>query len=110
MPDSAEYTIVFADLVGYTALTEAHGDRQGADVALRFFELAKAALVGSARIVKTLGDGVMIVASDVADALSTADQLSAAVEAEPKFPALRIGVHRGVGARKTRISLAGPST
>lgn len=95
MPDSAEYAIVFADLAGYTALTEAHGDQQGAQVALRFFELAKAALIGGARIVKTLGDGVMIVASDTADALSTANQLSGAVDAEPKFPALRIGVHRG---------------
>ena len=31
--------VVFADLAGYTALTEAHGDDGAADVALRFFDL-----------------------------------------------------------------------
>ena len=63
-PGGREGAVVFADLAGYTALTEAHGDDGAADVALRFFDLAASLLPGDARIVKTIGDAVMIVASE----------------------------------------------
>ena len=56
--------VIFADLAGYTALTEAHGDSGAADVAERFFELTASVLQADARIVKTIGDAVMVVASD----------------------------------------------
>jgi adenylate cyclase len=36
--------ILFADLAGFTALTEAHGDLGAADVAGRFVELARSVL------------------------------------------------------------------
>ena len=92
--ESAEYTFVFADLAGYTALTEAHGDEGGASVARRFHELTRAAL-GDSRLVKTLGDGVMIVASSLAAAVRLAEALGKQVHAEQEFPAVRIAVHRG---------------
>lgn len=95
MPAEQDYTFVFADLAGYTALTEAHGDRLGANVALRFFELARKALRGDARIVKTLGDGVMMVAGNVLDGLQTAASLLEKVAAERHFPAVRVGLHVG---------------
>src|SRR5262245_8473695 len=56
--------VAFADLAGYTALTEAHGDIGAADVADRFTQITESVLVGDARIVKTIGDAVMIVGSE----------------------------------------------
>jgi len=87
--------IAFADLAGYTALTEAHGDDDAADVALRFFDLTAARLKADARIVKTIGDAVMVVTSDAYHALEMGLALLRAVEEEPQFPGVRIGVHCG---------------
>jgi adenylate cyclase len=44
--DTTQITILFADLSGFTALTETHGDQDAAEVAARFYELAQAALTG----------------------------------------------------------------
>jgi class 3 adenylate cyclase/YHS domain-containing protein len=87
--------VAFADLAGYTALTEAHGDDDAADVALRFFDLAAARLRADARIVKTIGDAVMVVTSDAHHALEMGLALLRAVEQEPHFPGVRVGVHYG---------------
>ena len=87
--------VAFADLAGYTALTEAHGDDGGADVALRFFEITTTLLRADARIVKTIGDAVLVVASDPHDGLHIGLALLRAVEREPHFPGVRIGVHYG---------------
>jgi adenylate cyclase len=90
-----ERAFLFADLAGFTALTEAHGNRDAADIAERFYNLAGAALVGESRIVKTIGDAVMIVAADAADAVAAALALRSAVAVEPQFPQLRCGLHAG---------------
>jgi class 3 adenylate cyclase/YHS domain-containing protein len=87
--------VAFADLAGYTALTEAHGDLGAADVALRFFELATAHLIGDGRVVKTIGDAVMCVASDAHHGLEFGLALIRAVEQEPHFPGVRVGIHYG---------------
>ena len=87
--------VVFADLAGYTALTEAHGDDDAADVALRFFDLTTARLRTDARIVKTIGDAVMVVTSDAYHALEMGLELLRAIEQEPQFPGVRVGLHYG---------------
>jgi class 3 adenylate cyclase/YHS domain-containing protein len=87
--------VAFADLAGYTALTEAHGDEGAADVALRFFDLTSAQLKADARIVKTIGDAVMVVATEACDCLEIGLALLQAVEQEPHFPGVRVGVHYG---------------
>lgn len=89
-----EYTFVFADLAGFTSLTEAHGDEGGASVATRLHEIVRGAL-GEAQLVKTLGDGVMIAAATSEVALEVARRIAEAVAALPNFPYLRLGVHRG---------------
>lgn len=88
-------TVLFADLSGFTALTETHGDQDASDIAERFYALAQESLAGDARLVKTIGDAVMIVAADPATAIGTALKLVASVEAEPGFPAVRVGLHLG---------------
>jgi adenylate cyclase len=46
-------TFVFADLAGYTALTEAHGDDAAVQIAIAIHELAQRCLPAGARVVKT---------------------------------------------------------
>jgi class 3 adenylate cyclase len=73
---SCECTFLFADLAGFTALTEAHGDLDAADIAARLHALARECLEGESHLVKTMGDGVLIAAPTVRDGLQTALRLS----------------------------------
>ena len=91
----AEHTFVFADLAGYTALTEAHGDGDAATIAETFHGLARRCLTDDAHLVKTIGDAVMVAAASIPDGVEVAIRIAAAVAAEPHFPAVRIGVHAG---------------
>jgi adenylate cyclase len=93
--NTIEVCILFADLEGFTAFTEAHGDHDAAYCAGRFYELAEAVLIGDARVIKTIGDAVMIVSSAPAIVVSIALNLGSIVDAEPEFPAIRAGLHSG---------------
>ena len=54
-------SFVFADLPGFAALTEAHGDERAAEAAAHFFACVRRLLPDySAHEVKTIGDAVMI--------------------------------------------------
>jgi adenylate cyclase len=63
--------IVFTDIVGFTSLTDHHGD----DVALALLErqerLVRAALPATARVVKELGDGLLLWFDDPSEAIDT---------------------------------------
>jgi class 3 adenylate cyclase len=90
-----ERTFLFADLCGYTALTEAHGNRQAAEVVERFVALATATLSPGAAILERIGDEVVIVASEPGVAVATALALRDAVAREPLFPQVRAAIHAG---------------
>ncbi len=59
-------TIAFADLAGYTRLTEEQGELQAVDTVERFVEAVETTLPEDVRVIKTIGDAVMIVGSDPA--------------------------------------------
>ena len=56
--------IAFADLAGYTKLTEEQGEAQAVDAVERFVERVEQTLPIDARVIKTLGDEVMVVGAD----------------------------------------------
>jgi len=58
--------IAFADLTGYTRLTEEAGELEAVDAVERFVDAVQATLPDDARVIKTIGDEVMIVGSDPA--------------------------------------------
>src|SRR5207248_7704553 len=87
--------VLFADLSGFGALTEARGDQAAADVAIRFARLARAALAEGAMLLKTLGDGVLVVAPDLPSARRTARRLRELVHGDPSLPAVRAGICEG---------------
>jgi class 3 adenylate cyclase len=94
-------TFLFADLVGYTAHTEAMGDAAAADLA-REFRRTMCALSRDhgARQVKSMGDGVMIWIADAGDAVSLAAQALERVGARSDLLPVRIGVHTGPAVRR----------
>jgi adenylate cyclase len=57
-------TIVFADLVGFVRFTEEAGEQEAVDLVETFVSSIEDSLPTSARVVKNIGDGVMIVGND----------------------------------------------
>lgn len=94
-PREVDVVFVIADLSGYTALTEAHGGSEAAKVVSRYVELAGSALSADARLVERVGDELLIVAKSAAGAVRTALRIREAVEREPLFPGVRVGIHGG---------------
>lgn len=84
--DSSEgLTVGFVDLAGYTALTEFHGDILAADLAARFAQLANESLEPGERLVKTIGDAVMLCAPTPVDGVALVGRVCAGSDAEPAF-------------------------
>jgi adenylate cyclase len=85
--------IAFADLAGYTRLTEERGDEEAVGVVERFVEAVEQTLPIDARIIKTLGDEVMVVGADAVALTQWA--VGFQQETAPEAPAPRIGIHYG---------------
>jgi adenylate cyclase len=90
-----EATFGFIDLEGFTALTEAQGDDDAADVATRFAELTRAALGPGDRLVKTIGDAVLVTSPSADAGVALVERLLTDAAQEPGFPSLRAGLHHG---------------
>lgn len=97
---SAEYTFVIADLAGYTALTEAHGGAEAARTVARYTQLAWDALGPGVRLAERVGDQVLFVGGDPAAAVTTALRLKDAVDREPLFLGVRIGIAVGAAVER----------
>ena len=85
--------IAFADLAGYTRLTEEEGEEEAVDAVERFIEDVEVTLPDDARVIKTIGDEVMIVGSDAAALVDWAVGFQRLVADRRPLP--RIGMHYG---------------
>jgi adenylate cyclase len=85
--------IAFADLAGYARLTVERGDEAAVSTVERFVEAVAQTLPADARVVKTLGDEVMVVGSDPVALTGWAVELASGTA--PADPQPRIGVHYG---------------
>jgi adenylate cyclase len=89
-------TFLFADIAGYTALTEAHGDADATELAIAFCrELSEIAGARGGEVVKTIGDAVMVRHSEPAQAVELGVLAAHDVIAGHGFPAVRVGMHHG---------------
>lgn len=89
------HTFLFADLAGFTALTEAHGDAEGADVATEFCDTVRGLLPATAEVVKTIGDAVMVRCPSAAAGASVALSIVEVFGARHGFATVRVGMHHG---------------
>lgn len=85
-------TVAFADLAGYTRYTEEEGEEQALSYVERFIDAVADTLPDNARIVKSIGDEVMVVGSDTSDLVDWAVGLQGLWT---ERPAPRIGIHSG---------------
>lgn len=96
IPGSTEVTVAFADLVGFTKLGEQIAPEELGAIARRLLELATEAARPPVRLVKTIGDAVMLVSPDAAALLDVALELVRLADAEgEEFPRLRAGLASG---------------
>jgi class 3 adenylate cyclase/YHS domain-containing protein len=94
---------LFADLAGFTALTEAHGDQEAADLAAEFGHCLRALLPEHrAQEVKTLGDAMMIRVADAGQAIELGLRIVDELGTRPRFPIVRVGMHTGPAIQRRR--------
>jgi adenylate cyclase len=84
--------IAFADLVGFVRFTEEEGEHEALDLLEAFVVSVEDSLPSSARVVKNIGDGVMIVGPDPT---ALADWAIAFQEEFERRSRPRIGIHYG---------------
>jgi adenylate cyclase len=93
---TVELTVCFADLVEFTRLGEEIAAEELGMVAGRLEEMATAVAEPPVRLVKTIGDEVMLVSSEPEPMVAAALALIEAAEAEgQQFPWLRAGLATG---------------
>ena len=94
-----ELTILFTDLVDFSSFTLEAGDTLAVELLRRVGQCVEPVLIAhGGRIVKRLGDGLMVVFADPQAALAAALEASAAiddVEVGGHRPQLRAGLHVG---------------
>jgi class 3 adenylate cyclase/lambda repressor-like predicted transcriptional regulator len=84
--------IAFVDLAGHTRFTEEEGDEEALSVVERFIEGVTETLPDDARVVKTIGDEVMVVGQDVRALTEWAVGFQRLFQERPEP---RIGLHYG---------------
>ena len=84
--------IAFADLAGYTRFTEEEGEEEALSSVERFVEGVTHTLPEDARVVKTIGDEVMVVGQDIRALVDWAVGFTSLFDERPEP---RIGVHWG---------------
>src|SRR5437763_979325 len=84
--------IAFADLAGYTRLTEEVGELEAVDAVERFVSAVEFTLPDEARVIKTIGDEVMIAGPDPS---ALTDWAVGFQRLHDERPEPRIGIHFG---------------
>jgi adenylate cyclase len=94
--DAPPATFVFADIAGFTALTEAHGDEEAAALVASFSDAVDAELPAfEGEHIKTIGDALMLRIRDPAQAVPLALRIAHDVLTGHGAPAVRVGMHHG---------------
>ena len=98
---SVSTTFVFADIAGFTALTEAHGDEEAAALVTGFCRAVSAELPTSGgRQVKTIGDALMLSIPDPAAAILLGLRITHELMLGHGAPAVRVGMHHGTAVEQ----------
>jgi len=97
-------TIVFTDIVGFTEFTATRGDAEALQLLATQDRLVQSALPEGARLVKELGDGLLLYFPDPVGALHSVFSLHRAFEEESAATGLplwiRVGMHHGTALQR----------
>jgi adenylate cyclase len=98
-PNAIEGVVAFTDLVGYTEYTALRGDVEALELLSTQDRIVSDTLPRDARVVKELGDGLLLYFAAAASAIATGLMLQQRFEAAAEDGALplwvRIGMHWG---------------
>lgn len=101
MPVSADqHTFLFADLAGFTALTEVHGDERAADIAIEFCRALNRLLPDDAEDLKMLGDACLVRVGDAAEAVTLGVRLTSGLAPQHGALDVRVGMNTGPAVRR----------
>jgi adenylate cyclase len=91
----ADATFVFADIAGFTALTEAHGDEEALALVEAFTDVVRRELPPvDGEHVKTIGDAVMLRIPKPGDAIRLGIDIADRAGSHGNVP-VRVGMHHG---------------
>jgi adenylate cyclase len=94
--DVTSATFLFADIAGFTALTEAHGDEEAANLVADFCDAVKAELPAcDGAHLKTIGDALMLRIPDPGAAVRLGLRITHELMSVHGSPAIRVGLHHG---------------
>jgi adenylate cyclase len=93
---TAQVTVGFADIVGFTALSNQVGQARIGDI-VELFESRCADVVAAkrGRVIKSIGDSVLFVNNDPIRAYDTAEGIINVVGRDPRMPDVRVGLASG---------------
>ncbi len=94
--NDAASTFLFADIAGFTALTEAHGDEQAVQLVEDFATAVQAELPRvEGEYVKTIGDALMLRVPDPGDAIRLGLWITRNAMSGHQAPSVRVGGNHG---------------
>lgn len=106
---AAPSTFLFADLAGYTALTEAHGDEHAAHEAAAFCDAVRELLDDyDGEEVKAIGDALLLRVAEPVEALRLAARIVCELGERDRSLGVRIGMHTGTAVRRGKTGSARP--
>jgi adenylate cyclase len=100
--DAAEATFLFADIAGFTALTEAHGGERAVQLAEEFANAVRAELPRvHGEYVKAIGDALMLRVPEPADAVHLALWITHNAMSGHNAPSVRVGGNHGSAVERS---------
>lgn len=108
LPGARQLAVAFADMVGFTRLGEAIPPEELVGLVERLADLAHEVVNPPVRLVKTIGDAVMLVSSDAAKLLGATLQLLDRAADDPVLPQLRAGIASGWAVSRARDWFGSP--
>ncbi len=97
---NAAATFLFADIAGFTALTEAHGDEEAATLVSDFCNAVRAELPPGGTHVKTIGDAIMVRIPDPGEAILLGLRITRGLMHGHGSPSVRVGLHHGTAVER----------
>ena len=108
LPGARQLAVAFADMVGFTRLGEAVPPEDLVRLVERLADLAREIVDPPVRLVKTIGDAVMLICPDPIKLIDAMLELSEAAGRDETLPALRIGIASGWAVSRARDWFGSP--
>lgn len=108
LPGPRQLAVAFADMVGFTRLGEVVPPEELVVLVERLAELARHVVNPPVRLVKTIGDAVMLVSADATKLLGTTLDLLDSAARDETLPRLRAGIASGWAVSRARDWFGSP--